>query len=96
MDTLNDMAPMLAAAVAVVGWVAGRGRWTEMWRFLGEVARNRGAVRTERERRAGLVALVERLPQGVSIVVRQEPDGQHSMEVRSAPRPSTFARQGMR
>ncbi|MGF0174529.1 hypothetical protein ACQF36_29730 [Streptomyces sp. Marseille-Q5077] len=96
MGTVNDVAPMLAAAAAAVGWVAGRGRWSGMWRFLGEVARHRGAVRTERERRAGLVDLVERLPPGGSLVVRQEHGGQHSMEVSCAPRPSTPARQDMR
>lgn len=93
---LIDVAPTLAAAAAAVGWAAGRGRWAGMWRFLGEVARYRGLVRAERERRAGFAALVERLPPGGSLVVRQEPGGHHSMEVCSAPRPSTPARRDMR
>lgn len=96
MGAVNDVAPVLAAAAAAIGWVTGRGCWSGTWRCLREVIRHRSAVRTERERCAGLVALMERLPPGGSLVVRQEPGGHHSMEVCSAPRPSTPARQDMR
>lgn len=86
MGTLTDAASILAAAAA--GLAAGYGRGANLWRLLKEAIRHREAVRTERERHAGLVALVERLPPGSRLVVRQEPGGRRSTEVRTEPYPS--------
>jgi hypothetical protein len=83
--TLTDAAPILAAAAA--GLAAGHGRGANLWGLLTEAIRRREAVRTERERHAGLVALVERLPPGSRLVMRQGPSGGHSMEIRTEPHP---------
>ncbi|ALV30711.1 hypothetical protein AS200_00295 [Streptomyces sp. CdTB01] len=66
---------------------AWHARGAHAWALLKEAVRSRQAVRTERERHAGLAALVERLPPGSRLVVRQEPGGHHSMEVRTQPHP---------
>lgn len=87
-EILNDVAPALAAAVATVGLAARRGSGAGVWRFLKEAVRYREHVRAEQERHAGLAALLERLPPGSRLVVRQEPGGRHSMEVRTERRPS--------
>lgn len=85
MGTLTEAAPILAAAAA--GLAAGHGRGANLWGLLTEAIRRREAARTERERHAGLAALVERLPPGSRLIVRQGPGGRHSMEVRTEPRP---------
>lgn len=81
METLTDAAPILAAAVA--GLAAGHGRGANLWGLLKEAIRHRGSVRTESEQHAGLVALVERLPPGSRLIVRQGPGGRRSVEVRT-------------
>ncbi|MFI9764972.1 hypothetical protein ACIHFB_44405 [Streptomyces sp. NPDC051963] len=81
------MAPILAAAAA--GLAARHAGGAHAWGLLKEAFRFREAVRAERERHAGLVALVERLPPGSRLVVRQEPGGRRSMEIRTEPRPPT-------
>ncbi|WP_432189942.1 hypothetical protein [Streptomyces sp. Tue6028] len=85
MGTLTDVAPLLAATAA--GLAARHTRGAHVWAILKEAVRFREAVRTERERHAGLVALVERLPPGSRLVVRQEPGGHHSVEVHTQPHP---------
>lgn len=85
MGTLTDAAPVLAAAAA--GLAAGHGRGANLGGLLREAIRRREAVRTERERHAGLVALVQRLPPGSRLIVRQGPGGRRSVEVRTEPCP---------
>lgn len=81
---VHEVAPVLAVVAAAVGWMAHRGGWAGLWRLLGEMARSRSAVRTERERGYVLVELVERLPPGSRLVVREGPGGQSSVDVRTA------------
>lgn len=85
MGTLNDVAPALAAVIAAVGLAVRRG--AGVGRFFKEVIRGREQARAEQERHAGLAALLERLPPGSRLVVRQGPEGHHSMEVRTDRRP---------
>ncbi|MEU6309669.1 hypothetical protein [Streptomyces sp. NPDC047014] len=90
MGTLTDAVPIVAAAVA--GLAAGRGRGAHVWRLLRETLRQREAARAGRE----LVDLVERLPPGSSLVVRQEPGGRRSLEVRTIKHAPPRSRRGAR
>lgn len=83
-DQLHEAAPVLAAVAAAVGWMARRGGRAGLWQLLGDMARGRSRMRAERERRDALVELVERLPPGSRLVVRESPGGQSSMDVRTA------------
>jgi len=85
--TLNDVGPALAAVIAAVGLAVRRGGGAGMGRFFKEVIRGREQARAEQERHAGFAALLERLPPGSHLVVRQGPEGDHSMEVRAERRP---------
>ncbi|MFE5374747.1 hypothetical protein [Streptomyces mirabilis] len=80
-EQLHEAAPVLAAVAAAVGWMARRGGRAGLWQLLGDMARGRSRMRAERERR---YALVERLPPGSRLVVRESPSGQSSMDVRTA------------
>jgi hypothetical protein len=81
---LHEAAPVLAAVAAAVGWMARRGGRAGLWQLLGDMARGRSRMRAERERRYVLVELVERLPPGSRLVVRESPGGQSSVDVRTA------------
>ncbi|MFE4997830.1 hypothetical protein ACFRH4_42190 [Streptomyces mirabilis] len=83
-EQLREVASVLAAVAAAVGWVARRGGRAGLWQLLGDMARGRSGMRTERERRYALVELVECLPPGSRLVVRESPGGQRSMDVRTA------------
>ncbi|PBC92479.1 hypothetical protein BX281_0138 [Streptomyces sp. Ag82_O1-15] len=83
---LHEAAPVLAA-VAAVGWTARHGGRAGPWKLVGDMVRGRSRMRAERERRYALVELVERLPPGSRLVVRESPGGQSSLDVRTA-RPS--------
>lgn len=83
MGTLNEVTPVLAAGVAVAGLAARRGRQAGVWRFLKEAVRYHQHVRAEHARQAGLAALLERLPPGSHLVVRQGSGGRQSVEIRT-------------
>lgn len=84
MAQLHEVASVLTAVVAAVGWRARRGSQTGLWKLLRDMTRGRSRMRVERERRYALVELVERLPPGSHLVVSQSPSGQSSVDVRTA------------
>ncbi|MER5878471.1 hypothetical protein ABT119_21455 [Streptomyces sp. NPDC001910] len=85
MGTLTDAIPILTAAAAALA--AGHDHGAKLWGLLQQAIRHRETVRTERERHAGLAALVERLPPGSRLIMRQGPSGLHSVEIHTEPRP---------